>query len=454
MKKITNKVLWLFAIGQLGWSMLSGVVVNWLVYFYQPAQEALDMGQQIFIKQGAVLLGLTIIGVISAIGRIFDAVTDPLIGSWSDRCRHRDGRRIPFMRAIAIPFGLITIAVFWPPVGHESYWNAAALLVCCLLFYLFMTIYCTPYNALIPALGRTQKDRINISTYISITYFAGSAIAYLVPNIASLMMGSLGYALSYRVAISGIALVAIVCMLVPVFTIHEPDYVDTTPSDTPIFASLGKTFRNRDFTTFLKSDISYWIALTIFQTGLSYYIVSLMKLPESMTFVLFALMTFLSFLCYFPVNVLAKKKGKKPLVLFAFFLFAAAMALASQAGRFGIPGIVWGVVIAALAAVPMAILGILQQAMVADVAESDALKTGENREGMFFAARTFTFKMGQSVAMLLFTSIAAIDRANGSGYRITAIVAAVFCALGGVALTRYQEKRILSEIAGAKHENI
>ena len=85
MKKITNKVLWLFAIGQLGWSMLSGVVVNWLVYFYQPAQEALDMGQQIFIKQGAVLLGLTIIGVISAIGRIFDAVTDPIIGSWSDR---------------------------------------------------------------------------------------------------------------------------------------------------------------------------------------------------------------------------------------------------------------------------------------------------------------------------------------------------------------------------------
>lgn len=446
MKKITNKVLWCFAIGQLGWSMLSGIVVNWLVFFYQPAQETLDLGQQLFVRQGPVFIGLTVMGIISALGRVFDAVTDPLIGSMSDRCRHKDGRRIPFMRAIAVPFGLITIAVFWSPVNGVSFWNSAVLLVFCLLFYLFMTIYCTPYNALIPELGRTQKDRINISTFISITFFVGSAVAYLVPNIAAFFMASVGYAMAYRLAITIISVVAIACLLVPVFTIREKDYVNAEPVDTPVFTSLKKTFQNRDFTTFLKSDITYWIALTIFQTGLSFYIVSLMKLDESMTFPLFALMTFASFLCYLPVNILAKKKGKKPLVLFAFFFFALTMALASQAGTLGISGMVWGIAIALMAAVPMAILGILQQAMVADIAESDALKTGESREGMFFAARTFTFKMGQSVAMLLFTSIAAIDRTTGLGYRITAVVAAVFCLLGGIALLRYDEKRILREI--------
>ena len=42
-KKIaTNKVLWIFAIGQLGWSLLSGIIANWLVFFYQPSQEELD----------------------------------------------------------------------------------------------------------------------------------------------------------------------------------------------------------------------------------------------------------------------------------------------------------------------------------------------------------------------------------------------------------------------------
>ena len=40
-KLATTKVLWLFAIGQLGWSLLSGIITNWLVYFYQPGQEFL-----------------------------------------------------------------------------------------------------------------------------------------------------------------------------------------------------------------------------------------------------------------------------------------------------------------------------------------------------------------------------------------------------------------------------
>ena len=64
MKKVTNKILWLFAIGQLGWSMLSGIVSNWLVFFYMPEDSELDAGQKLFITQGSIFLGLTVIGVI------------------------------------------------------------------------------------------------------------------------------------------------------------------------------------------------------------------------------------------------------------------------------------------------------------------------------------------------------------------------------------------------------
>ena len=56
----------------------------------------------------------------------------------------------------------------------------------------------------------------------------------------------------------------------------------------------------------------------------------------------------------------------------------------------------------------MALLGIIPQAIVADVAEEDSIVTGEKREGMFFAARTFAMKLGQSIAMLVFTSLAII----------------------------------------------
>jgi Na+/melibiose symporter-like transporter len=79
--------------------------------------------------------------------------------------------------------------------------------------------------------------------------------------------------------------------------------------------------------------------------------------------------------------------------------------------------------------------------MVADVAESDRKVTGESREGMFFAARTFAFKLGQSVSMLLFTAVATLGT-NGAGYRYVAAIACVLCALGGVVLLFYNEKSI------------
>ena len=87
MKKLTTAKIWQFAAGQFGWAMLSGIISNWLVYFYQPDETAISQGQTVFIPQGLVVLGIfTIIGGITAFGRIFDAFTDPMIASWSDRC--------------------------------------------------------------------------------------------------------------------------------------------------------------------------------------------------------------------------------------------------------------------------------------------------------------------------------------------------------------------------------
>ncbi|MBR2835441.1 MAG: MFS transporter [Coriobacteriales bacterium] len=453
-KLASNKILWLFAVGQLGWAMLSGIITNWLVYYYQPGQDFLSKGQQLFVTQGAVVLGLTIIGIITASGRIFDAVTDPLIGSLSDRCKHKLGRRIPFMRYTAVPFAVVTALVFFSPVEGVSWVNNLFLAVMVLLFYLCMTCYCTPFNALIPELGRTQKLRINVSTFISTTYFLGTAFAYVVPNLAGMFETSVGVAWSFRIAIGILAVLAMICMLIPTFVIKEKEYANTTPSTSPAITSLGKTFKNKEFRTFVASDVLYWIALTMFQTGLPYYITELMNLDDDYTFLLFVLMSGVSFAFYPLVNILAKRIGKKPLIVFAFIFFAATFALTTCVGKFGLPGLVWGIIIGVLAAIPMAILGILPQAVVADIAEADAFTTGEKREGMFYAARTFAFKLGQSISLLSFTSVSLIggmaSQAGGPidipgdlGLRITAAIAAVFCLAGGIVFMRYHEKNVL-----------
>ena len=105
----------------------------------------------------------------------------------------------------------------------------------------------------------------------------------------------------------------------------------------------------------------------------------------------------------------------------------------------------------------MALLGIIPQSIVADVAEAESKTTGQNREGMFFAARTFAMKFGQSLAMILFTTLAIIGTAqevdsndivaSKQGLLIAAIVAAAFCVLGAIILIFYREKKIMKIIA-------
>lgn len=450
MKKLTTGKIWQFAAGQFGWAMLSGIISNWLVYFYQPDEAAISQGQTVFIPQGLAILGIiTVIGGITALGRVFDAFTDPMIASLSDRCTSKNGRRIPFLKWASLPLALATVLVFWSPVNEKSWINAVFLLVMVLAYYLFITAYCTPYNALISELGHTQQERLNISTAISFTFIAGTAVAYLAPAIWGIFVPALGRVGAIRLTFTIMAAVAWLCMLVPVFCIREKEYVNTVPVQESAFHSLAATFRNGEFRKFVGSDIFYWIALTMFQTGLPFFVTSLLKLPETMTTLYFVGMTALSVLFYLPVNKLTPKFGKKRMLLFAFVMFSTAFFYTGFMGKIPfLSAAAQGFVLMVFAALPMAIFGILPQAMVADIAESDSVTTGSNREGMFFAARTFAFKLGQSLSMLIFTAVSTIGTATGAGYRIAAFGAALFCGIGAVLLVFYNENKINAVIAG------
>ena len=455
-KPITNKLLWIFAIGQFGWSLLAGIVSNWMVYYYTGTPDAQNPNTGIFadfITQDHIFLKLTLFGLVLAVGRIFDAISDALIAGWSDRAKFKGGRRIPFMKAIAIPFALITIALFAIPQTSSIGLNNTLVFILMIVFYLFMTIFCTPYNALIAELGDTQEHRINVSTYISFTYIAGLSISYMLPNVAGFLEGAVGQAGSIRLAVAIMSAIACVAMLIPSFYIKERDYLEAKPSDTPAFSSLLKTFQNGMFRRFVYSDVIYFFALTLFQTGLAFYETKLMKIEDSWTFVLTATMTALS-VCQYPiVNKLAPKVGKKRLIITGFFAYSVVFLITFLCGE----GLIWGFIVAVCASVPMAILGILPQACVADVAELSRLETGEDRSGMFFAARTFAFKMGQAIALAVFTSMTAVASLKDTpvevaekAYRSTALVAFITCMTGACLFFLYKEKEILAKIEELK----
>lgn len=457
--------MWCYAIGQLGWSIISGLIGSWLVYFYQPNQEAINEGMISLIPQGRVVLGiLTFIGLVTAVGRIFDAVTDPLVGNWSDNCKNKLGRRIPFMRWSAIPLGLIFILVFCAPIPRISAINTVWLFVTVLAYYFLITCYCTPYTSLLAELPHNQDEKLKLSMCISLTFIVGTCIGYAAPVIwGALIGGGMERIPAMRITFAILSIIATIFMLIPAFGIKEKDYCDAQPSSSNMFVSLGKTFKNKDFRIFVAQDIIYFFGLAMFQTGLPFFVTSLLHLPESMTTVMMGGLTILS-LCFYPfVTKMAAKWGKKKLLIAAFFGFFLTFGFTALSGEklSFIPVYVQAAIIVLLGSFPQAIFGIIPQTIVADIALSDEVQTGESRSGMFYAARTFAMKLGQSLAMLLFTSLATIgaakavaqtaeagEQAAGSpfGYRIVALVAAICCILGGLIMKVFNEKKILDII--------
>jgi GPH family glycoside/pentoside/hexuronide:cation symporter len=338
------------------------------------------------------------------------------------------------------------------------------------IYYTFMTIYCTPYNALISEFGKTQEDRMNISTYISLTFFAGTLIAYLPFVFAGIIRNAfgVGYYWSYVICFIPLVIIAAVCMLLPTFLLKETDFVESKPAGTNAFKSLTATFKNKNFLRFTASDVMYFIGLGLFQTGLPFFVKLTLGLPEGWAMYLMGAMSVLSAVFYPFVSKFVAKWGKKKLVIAGFLGLAVSFTFTALSyfvtnGKEGPMSYVFAFAIVVVAALPMALLGIIPQSIVADVAEEDAIVTGEKREGMFFAARTFAMKLGQSLSMLVFTSLAIIGSnvsyeelissndiaATWQGVTIVAFAAIAFCLLGALFLFFYNEKKVMKIINDA-----
>ena len=106
-------------------------------------------------------LGGTETGIVLFLGLLWDAVSDPIMGAWSDRFKSRWGRRHPFMVAGALPLGLGYLALFNPPgwALADGTLLAAWLLVCSLWVRTAITVFGLPHLALAAEMTQDYHER-------------------------------------------------------------------------------------------------------------------------------------------------------------------------------------------------------------------------------------------------------------------------------------------------------
>lgn len=433
-----------YACGMIGWSIMTNLIIVMLPYFYLPPSNA---GLVPLMPQ-ILLFGLfNVMSVIMASGRFVDALFDPFIASLSDKSNDPKGRRTPFMKWAILPAVVFCCLTFYPMVMGESGHNAAWLAFTMTLFFMSVTAYVIPYNALLPELTESSEERVRLSSFQQAGFVIGIIIAASVNNYADGVQHFFGVAdrdLAVQYTIWGLAILAGIVMLVPVLAIDEKKYSTSKPSHLPILLAIRKTFSNRNFKYYLISDFTFYISLSIVSSGMLYFVTVLLNLPESVGGALMGAMVLFSLVFYPVVNYFSKRIGKKPLVLIAFGLLSLIFVMIYFLGKLPVSSLIQAYTLALCTAFPLAALGILPNAILAEIAQYDAKETGENREGMFFAVKYLFVKMGQTlgIALFAFLTVYGKDPGHDYGLRLNGICGFVLCLAALAFFSRFREKRV------------
>ena len=334
-------------------------------------------------------------GAVPLIGRIVDAVTDPLIGRLSDHTSLPGGRRRPYFLIGAVPFG-VSFALLWVDPGFASEWATFAYYtgIYCALS-VSSTLVSVPYLALIPEMAVDYDDRTSLNTYRTIGATGGTLCAIALRPVAALFgdgaSGFLGAGMVYGLG-----------MALPWFAIYAVTFErsEFTPAGprTSVLEGFRIALRRRSFVQLMKLYLAGRVAMDIVSSMLILYFMHWLGRDEEFEI---AMLIFLSTtVVTLPAWLRFSMHQDKATV----FRIGCAIWMVFQALLvFSLPDtpnvLLYGSVI--LVGVGFGVVDLMPWAMVGEVIDEDELETGERREGVYNGLFMFLRKLAGALAVFL-----------------------------------------------------
>ncbi|MFA5741484.1 MAG: MFS transporter, partial [Candidatus Izemoplasmatales bacterium] len=151
-KRLLNRNKWAYSLGGIGRDMIYQLVATFLITYVQYSGLGLTAAQ------------FATIGVLLVVGRIWDAVNDPFMGSIVENTHSRWGKFRPWILLGAVLTGVAVIFMF--TIRPSGWWYVVFFFVIYLFWEAFFTLNDIPYWSLIPALSKNKKDRDTITTMV------------------------------------------------------------------------------------------------------------------------------------------------------------------------------------------------------------------------------------------------------------------------------------------------
>lgn len=446
----------LYSTGVIGYTIADRLWVTFMLYFYLPPAES---GMRELIPNVTFWGVFTAAGLVMILGRIVDAVADPLVASWSDRSTSRLGRRKSFMIFGGLPLLAAAVFLFFPPFSEPGIGNTVFLAIMLGALLFFFTVYVVPLLALIPEVTHSNKERMNLVTIQAIFSLIGVIIVMIGGYVLWDVIGGMGYSktTSLQAAIVCLGILGLIFCYIAIIPIDEKRYSSSTPTDVPLFTSLKMTLKSGPFLAYLFGTITFWFGLNIVSQGAAYYVRVLLQKDEAFASVVFGAVFGVA-LVFFPIiNLAGRYIAKKTIMIISLAIFALGSSAIYWLGTDAliIPVAYQPFVIFGILGIPVSALLMIPNAMISDIAEYDSIQTRTNREGMFFGAQGLLQKLNLGISAMIFAFLLSSygkDVAQPMGVKLSGPVVAVVCVIGIVLYSLYPEKKIVGTLEAHRSE--
>ena len=394
---------------------------------------------------GNISLGLSALwlGVILVIPRLWDALSDPIIGHLSDHTQTRWGRRRPYLLIGGLLVAFFFVVIWWIPQGatiHRWFPTEAGyhwfqlgfILVTLILFFTSVTIFEIPHGALGMEMTTDSHERTRL---FSAKSFVGNLFAMSTPWLFALanMEAFKGPGGNEANGMRYVSLL-VAAVIVPLsfwwfFTLREPQRSDAATRDpTPFWQDMKRTAQNRNF---------IMLTLTIFTLAMGFNFVQLLGSYIPIFYVLggdkAAGATILAIngtawavtglLAVFPLNLISPRLGKRNTLVIAILLMATAQFSKIVCYSPVHPYLL--LIPTVLSSCGMLFFFTLGSSMVGDICDEAELNTGHRADGSYYAVFWWFIKMGTALASLISgalivltmfneTQITKVDKLQGS----------------------------------------
>lgn len=376
MKKLSLTEKFGYSLGDVASNIVFQVVMNFMIYFYT------DVFGITAAAAGTLMMAV----------RLFDGVTDPLMGALADRTKTRWGRYRPWLLWVSIPFAILAVLAFSTP----DFSDQGKLIYAYISYALLMVAYTAfniPYSALGGVITDDQQDRASIQAWrMGAAMIGGTIVAgALLPLVG--LFGGENQQLGFTLAMSLMAAFGVLCLVGCFFLTRERVQKKAEAECTSVWADVKVMLVNSQWWIIAAVTFLGLVGVVMRGGGTNYYVKYYLGREELISLFMTAPMI-LGLLGAISAGVAVKKickvtvmkVGAGGIVVFHLLLFLVPR-----------DGIYLALVLTCLANYFHMLFFPMVFAAVADTVEYSQYKTGKGGMAMSYSGHLLALKFGMAL---------------------------------------------------------